>query len=62
MLDTPAYWALRCLVEESPLHGFTSTNGSLIDEIGFCLLGGFGITAELNSAAFYASNRHPFLN
>jgi thermostable 8-oxoguanine DNA glycosylase len=52
MLDTPAYWALRCLADDNPLHGFTSSTGSLIEEIGFCLLGGFGITAELNSAAF----------
>lgn len=52
MLDTAAYWALRCTIEEQPLHGFTSESGSLIEEIGFCLLGGFGITAELNDAAF----------
>ncbi|MFL6726688.1 MAG: hypothetical protein ACJ8FS_09270 [Sphingomicrobium sp.] len=52
MLDTPAYWALRCQVEENPLHGFTSASASLLEEIGFCLLGGFGITAELNAAAF----------
>lgn len=52
MLDTPAYWALRCHTEEDPLHGFTSSSSSLIEEIGFCLLGGFGITAELNTAAF----------
>lgn len=52
MLDTAAYWALQCHAEDNPLHGFTSSNGSLLDEIGFCLLGGFGITAELNIAAF----------
>jgi N-glycosylase/DNA lyase len=51
-LDTAAYWALRCCIEDDPLHGFTSENGILIDEIGFCILGGFGITAELNQAAF----------
>jgi thermostable 8-oxoguanine DNA glycosylase len=52
MLDTPAYWALRCSTEENPLHGFAAQNASLLEEIGFCLLGGFGITAELNVAAF----------
>jgi thermostable 8-oxoguanine DNA glycosylase len=54
MIDTPAYWALRSLVEENPLHGFTSSTGSLVEEIGFCILGGFGITAEVNDAAFKA--------
>jgi thermostable 8-oxoguanine DNA glycosylase len=51
-IDTPAYWALRCMAEEAALHGFVSESGSLLEEIGFCLLGGFGITAELNLAAF----------
>jgi len=51
-LDTAAYWALRCMAEDNPLHGFSSSSGSLVEEIGFCLLGGFGITAELNAAAF----------
>lgn len=51
-LDTPAYWALRCKSELSALEGFTDKSASLLEEIGFCLLGGFGITAELNTAAF----------
>ncbi len=52
MLDTAAYWALQCITEENPLQGFTSSDGCLLEEIGFCLLGGFGITADLNGEAF----------
>lgn len=50
--DTPAYWALRCKIEDNPLHGFCREAGGLLDEIAFCMLGGFGITVELNDAAF----------
>jgi len=50
--DTPAYWALRCRIMKDPLRGFSSSNGNLIEEIGFCMLGGFGVTVELNTAAF----------
>ena len=52
MVDTPAYWVLRCSADENPLHGFLSNSGSLVEEIAFCLLGGFGITAEMNGAVF----------
>lgn len=52
VIDTPAYWALRCQNGENPLHGFCKPNGDLIEEIGFCMLGGFGITVELNVAAY----------
>lgn len=52
MLDTAAYWAIRCNIVSDPLEGFLSEGGSLIEEVGFCLLGGYGITAELNDAAF----------
>lgn len=50
--DTPAYWAIQCRLEENPLHGYINSSGNLVEEIGFCLLGGFGITAEINEAAF----------
>ena len=43
---------LRCSADENPLHGFLSNSGSLVEEIAFCLLGGFGITAEMNGAVF----------
>jgi len=52
MLNTPAYWMLRCKIASDPLYDFVSDGENLIEEIGFCLLGGFGVTAELNSAAF----------
>jgi thermostable 8-oxoguanine DNA glycosylase len=51
-LDTPAYWALRCETDTNPLHGFCRPGGSLVEEVGFCMLGGFGITMELNIAAY----------
>lgn len=51
-VDTAAYWALRCANEEHPLHGFVSAESDLLEEIGFCILGGFGVRAEINGAAF----------
>lgn len=51
-IDTPAYWAIRCQIDENPLHGFCRQGGDLVEEIGFCMLGGFGITMEMNVAAF----------
>lgn len=49
---SPAYWA--ALVRGSPAatHGFICLDGDLAAEVGFCLLGGHGITAELGMAAF----------
>lgn len=53
-LFTPAYWLSQFWmngldsVEFSPYH----TRGSLADEVAFCLLGGYGITAEQASTAF----------
>jgi thermostable 8-oxoguanine DNA glycosylase len=32
-------------------HGFIARNVELAEEVGFCLLGGYGITAEINHAA-----------
>ena len=48
---TPAYWAVRCrwATDDEP---FVTKGGSLIEEVAFCLLGGFGITYEVNAAAF----------
>ena len=49
---SPAYWA--ALVRGSPTatHGFICLDGDLAAEVGFCLLGGHGITAEVGMAAF----------
>jgi thermostable 8-oxoguanine DNA glycosylase len=48
---TPAYWV--CLAEKATEeNGFSNFKGDLRCEVFFCLLGGFGIKAELNRAAF----------
>lgn len=60
VIFTPAYWLSqfwmngldRC--ESSPYK----SSGSLAQEITFCLLGGFGITAELATAAFKRCDEH----
>lgn len=55
-LFTPAYWLSQLwmngleTVERSPYQG----HGSLAEELVFCMLGGYGITAELARAAFEA--------
>jgi N-glycosylase/DNA lyase len=53
-LFTPAYWLAQAWMTQAD-RATTSrycTNGDLVNELGFCMLGGFGITAELASAAF----------
>lgn len=49
--NTPAYWAIRCRWENAN-PDYVSTKASLIEEAGFCLLGGYGIKYEVNMAAF----------
>jgi len=49
---TPAYWAVRCRWGEAGEADFVTRTGSLVEEVAFCLLGGFGITYEVNAAAF----------
>lgn len=47
---TAAYW-----VAQASDGGYSSTIspcGSLAEDVAFCLLGGYGITAEINDAAF----------
>ena len=48
---TPAYWAVRCRWGDGEGR-FVARGGSLLEEVAFCLLGGFGITYEVNAAAF----------
>lgn len=55
-LFSPAYWLSQywmCGLEDA-VHSPYKARGSLAEEITFCLLGGFGITAELSTAAFEA--------
>jgi N-glycosylase/DNA lyase len=48
---TPAYWA-SLATKAADGDGFSYFKGNLRREVFFCLLGGFGIRAELNRAAF----------
>jgi thermostable 8-oxoguanine DNA glycosylase len=48
---SPAFWA-AVGATATDAHGFVHQKGSLRREICFCLLGGFGIKAEVNRAAF----------
>jgi thermostable 8-oxoguanine DNA glycosylase len=49
---SPAYWAARCAWPPEDNPKFETRDGSLIEELGFCLLGGFGIKYEVNVLAF----------
>lgn len=51
-LLTPAYWEMRCATADMRGIDFVKRHGTLADEIGFCLLGGFGVTYEVANA-FY---------
>lgn len=48
---SPAYWAELANVAEIDGELFAKPE-SLLEEIVFCLLGGYGVTAEMNCAAF----------
>lgn len=47
---TAAYWVAQ--VGECPYGSLISAGGELIEDLVFCLLGGYGITAAMNDAAF----------
>ena len=49
---SPAYWIARCSWPLEVATDFVTKDGSLAEELGFCLLGGFGIRYEVNAAAF----------
>jgi len=53
VVGSPAYWAALSVLTPDVLDSFTECGGSLREEIVFCLLGGFGITAEVATAAFH---------
>lgn len=52
LVNTPAYWAVRCRWNDETIPDFVSKASSLMEDIGFCLLGGYGIKYEVNIAAF----------
>lgn len=51
-VPSPAYWAILAATADEAQHGFSDKDLTLAEEVGFCLLGGYGITAELNKAYF----------
>ena len=51
-LLAPAYWAMRCLSGDPTTTDFVNRRGTLEEEVGFCLLGGFGVTFEVATAFF----------
>lgn len=51
-IPSAAYWATAASFADEATHGFFDKDLTLAEEVGFCLLGGFGITAELNTAYF----------
>lgn len=51
-LLTPAYWVIRCKTAGTSEFDFVNRYGSLNEEIGFCLLGGYGVTLEVAEAFF----------
>lgn len=53
-LFTPAYWLAQAWMSEIDLKptGQHSAKHGIVGELGFCMLGGFGITAELATAAY----------
>lgn len=55
-LFTPSYWLSQLWMSglERSTHSPYKARGSLTDELVFCMLGGYGITAELATAAFEA--------
>lgn len=52
-LFTPAYWAYHCwLTNASKSQVHYKLGGSIFEEVAACLLGGYGIRAEIGIAAF----------
>lgn len=51
-LLSPAYWQMRCEVSDVTRIDFINRHGSLEEEVGFCLLGGYGVTLEVATAFF----------
>lgn len=51
-VPSPAYWAALALMRPGWDGAFVSRSGTLAEEVAFCILGGFGVTAELGKAAF----------
>jgi thermostable 8-oxoguanine DNA glycosylase len=50
-VPSAAYWAAMAALSEDA-DDFVCKESSLREQVGFCLLGGFGITAEMNHAVY----------
>lgn len=50
-VPSAAFWAVMSRLADDA-DGFVCTEATLQEQVGFCLLGGFGITAEMNHAVF----------
>lgn len=57
-LLSPAYWKARCALGEAEGHDFISKGSTLSEEVGFCLLGGFGVKVEINEAFYDHLKKH----
>lgn len=51
-LGTPAYWAVRCRWGAEATPTYSGDGSTLMEQVGFCLLGGFGVRYEAAAAAF----------
>nr|RDS93375.1 hypothetical protein DWF04_23115 [Cereibacter sphaeroides f. sp. denitrificans] len=51
-IPCPAFWAALASEVTEASHGFVNLSATLHEEVGFCLLGGYGVTAEMNLAFF----------
>ena len=51
-LLTPAYWRWRCASAVPTSLDLRNHHGTLEEEVGFCLLGGFGVTFEIAAVFF----------
>lgn len=56
-VNTPAYWAVRCRWEGA-VPSYSATGATLPEEVGFCILGGFGVRFEVANAAFERLRSH----
>lgn len=55
--NTPAYWTVRC-GWAGDVSIFSGEGSTLAEEVGFCLLGGFGVRYEVAAAAFDRLRHH----
>ena len=57
-LLSPAYWAMKCATADVDQVNFVNRHGTLEEEVGFCLLGGYSVTLEVAAAFFDRLKRY----